>query len=697
MAGATSGPSKASTVDMTPDPSHYIEYHLHSDVLSKPDRAKVASTATPETTPKYDSLTVDVVAIYAGDETVFKYREQPQPSKPAMSNPSDQDSLQASSNMLQKVTGNAFKTPLANGNWLIDQNMLRSHLPVARIMGFCLDLKSLDDSMKSADSKIRLKPFAEWIGGKLEVERTVNAEKNGDKLQQSKKVYDSRSIVFIGHGYGNLLIHKLLTECRFTEHLKEYTSAIGCFGPAGARSLTRWASRFLKINEDASFALKLEVDTCDLEWLLFMKHKPSWNGLIFAFLEKESDAEKQKKDGKGKKDKSNKKEELPSDQQDQQVHTTRPDAAAAVSSPHAQPDKIWDMEDYMSKIENITGPQDPEFRKMTDYLIKAIHPHQWLVSAKRNDIQMIELLDKKSFDINVVNKADQTLLHVAVENKSTAVMSFLIATGKVRLDHQDASGMTALHVATQGNTGLGPTIVKELLEAGANPTIRNGKSLTPAELANQELNAILSEQEREKSPLRPIIDLLENPPPVLPRRIERLVKDGFVEESDAHLACRNTPAEVRDIFKTDRYTQYYTTVERLIYDSSAAKTRLSDIRSPEKPGQVGAETMTSADKYLDAQIEAHAKRGYTSLKNQKICRWYHIPVNNASQSLPSLRICPTISLTRIFCFRWHGSMYVFPAQATHMANLYPRICSQHSSAMCGPGLRAIEALPYHTV
>ena len=283
MAGATPGSSKTPALGGTTDLSKNIEYFKYFDAVSEPDTAQGGPAAAAKMMQKYDSLEVDVIAIHAGSIAVFEYSEQSLSQKSIKNNLSDQDDPKVPGHVSQLIPGHVSQTraskasdtqPSKKVNWLIDENMLRSQFPVARIIGFCLNLRSMNDSMKSSDATIKLASLANEIG---------------KKLQLLREGCGSRSIVFIGHGYGTLLIERLLnasptgTLSVLAKDLKESTSAIGLFAPPSTIDrLIEWSSRSLGISRDATVFKNLQVELKPQLWSELSRHISSWNTLTFA-------------------------------------------------------------------------------------------------------------------------------------------------------------------------------------------------------------------------------------------------------------------------------------------------------------------------------------------------------------------------------------------------------------------------------
>ena len=501
-------------------------------------------------------------------------------------------------------------------NWLADKDMIRGHVPVAGIVRFGLNLKSLNDMMHTSNFTIDLADIANEIGG---------------QLQDIRKQYGSRSVVFIGHGYGTLLIERLLdpnpSENKVSADLQESTAAVVLFAaPFHITPLIEWTSRSLGLSRDAKVFSNLQMRIGPEVWKSFNRHIAAWYMLTFAFQERQNEKEwEEEKD-----------EAPPGNQQDEMKESK------AIDEPQhlvCLAPETWEGEHAIGDIARMSGPRDPKFRTMTEFLTRAIHTHHMLAAAKRGDVDMIKEFAVRSIDVNLPNRQGETSLHVAVQYNRLDVVTALIETSKVDLDHQDVSGMTALHFAIRHNGDLVYAIVKELLEAGASPNLRGGpKSETLVELAERLYSESAQRQpngdedERlDNSQLRREMtkDLLKNPPPVSPPRpANRLVKE--IPAIEARDACRKTVVVVREMFDTDSYIRYYTNIEQLIYESFSA----NDKNPADQELEDDNELKASLDTFFQNQKALQKQRGDISLEGKlAMCRWYHIPMNNVGLPL----------------------------------------------------------------
>jgi ankyrin repeat protein len=105
-------------------------------------------------------------------------------------------------------------------------------------------------------------------------------------------------------------------------------------------------------------------------------------------------------------------------------------------------------------------------------------------SAKNNNIKFVVLLNQKGIDLNFISGITRTTAaHIAIDNKNYKVADYLIRKIK-NLNIQDYNGQTLLHFAVNNSAN---TIIKLLLEKGANKYIKNKQGKIPFDLARRNL------------------------------------------------------------------------------------------------------------------------------------------------------------------------------------------------------------------
>ena len=131
-------------------------------------------------------------------------------------------------------------------NWLSSEDMLPCILPSSRIIGFGFDLSVLD-------AKIDFKATAFALFNRLKSKRATGSSPSSN--------FSSKPIVFIGHGYGTVVIQELLSKycdgkSTFASTLKTSTAAVFLFAPPfrGSDNLIKWTKDKCKIsNADLFF------------------------------------------------------------------------------------------------------------------------------------------------------------------------------------------------------------------------------------------------------------------------------------------------------------------------------------------------------------------------------------------------------------------------------------------------------------
>ncbi|RYP53523.1 hypothetical protein DL768_001560 [Monosporascus sp. mg162] len=501
-----------------------------------------------------DGLAVDIVIIYAGGRATDKQmsifeHEVPQGVKSKTS----------------EQPGQTKKQPC---NWLVDEAMIRNTLPVARIIGFALDLANnteISIHFDSAASEIR-QTLTEW-----------------------RENYKLRTAVFIGHGYGTVLIAKLFDESPEMTELLESTATIGFFAPPipSFDDLIDWTVNNMELPSRDLKVFQAQPGTSpvtDKTWQEFRGRitKQTMNVSLFVreaatrISNDQADGVKGTDEAKGPADKKASGDAKGNGNKEKQ-------------SLMPLFDRKWTKNLRIDEIAKFPGPTDSSFRSMSEYISTSVKTHQLLAAARRNDKDMITDLINRPVNLNLSNRDGETALHVAVDNDFPDIVNRLLGTRKIDLLQETKSGLTALHVAIHRNGSNCYAIVKALLEAGAKPNQKNSKGEAPAYTA-------LSQD---------VTNLLKHPPPVVgPSSTKKLEIGNPVD--DQRRACQGIELSVREIFaasgkEPDRFIFDYVTVEELIY----GKRQLNRIFNYEA-------------------LKIDEKR------HPPMCRWYHIPANNRS-------------------------------------------------------------------
>ncbi len=107
---------------------------------------------------------------------------------------------------------------------------------------------------------------------------------------------------------------------------------------------------------------------------------------------------------------------------------------------------------------------------------------------KQDWIEIINLLIKKSSNVNEVGFMCYSPLHEAVKGKDQKVIDILIDNGAI-IDRKNCHGSTPLHIAVELNN---VNAITKMIDAGANPYLKNNKQESAIELAEtQEIYKLL--------------------------------------------------------------------------------------------------------------------------------------------------------------------------------------------------------------
>lgn len=432
--------------------------------------------------------------------------------------------------------------------WLDDPEMLPKVLPTARITSFGLDINH--SISKNINTPIDLKQAATEIFQKL--------SQRWDKTRQA-------SIVFIGHGYGTIVIDHLLfgelsqtVEERSRHRLVESTAAVAMFAPPleSFENLINWVATEFNISKTSTklFEARQGINhlTPDTIWKNFFDNTEKRNIGTFGYLEQKKESKKTPNHSK-------------------------------------RFDRSWTSDFAVDDLARISRENDVRFRNLTKAISESVAVHQLLRAGRFLNEDAIDELLNASVDFNSQNRKMQTVLHLAAERGLARLVQCLVNSGKVDLDRQDGEGDTALNVAVESRSYSSPDIVHDLLKAGANTGITNilGKSAEDMAL--------------EEGVNQDIKDLFRNPPlvegPSGPRRLVR----GKPANANAQEACRKTSMVAREIFsptesRPERHLPVYKSVHDFIY--------------------------------TDENIDQFFQAAYTENSPTAICRWYHIPMNN---------------------------------------------------------------------
>ncbi|KAH8766931.1 hypothetical protein F5882DRAFT_510319 [Hyaloscypha sp. PMI_1271] len=413
-----------------------------------------------------------------------------------------------------------------------------------------------------------------WDIGSRSVESPPNFESTASeiisKLTDLRKGYLQRAIIFIGHGYGTVLIANILAgEGQLTQeraNLMSSTAAVVLFAAPlfDYTGLIEWTSKASKIPRGSKF---FSSPIPPQLWENLSSYTKKEKIFTFAFLERDA--------------------ACPHVDEQEDVRTTK-------LAERLKQLEILDTVETKENIANVAkfaGPEDQRWELIRSRIYNVVRTHQLLDVARDTGTERLERLIKNSFDLNLSNRDGQTALQMAAKHQRPGAVKLLLGTGKVNINHQDISGMTALHIAVACNASNSVEIVHDLLSSAANSDLRNNDEKTAKDLAAENVNIIPQ-----------ILVELAAPPlvrgPGVPERMTR----GTPPEGDGTNACRKTGFVSREVFGAsetapDTHLPVYSNILNFIY---------------------GNETVDEIFK---------AQQGERDL-GKPICRWHHIPMNN---------------------------------------------------------------------
>jgi hypothetical protein len=440
--------------------------------------------------------------------------------------------------------------------------MLPSLIPTARILGFGLNLKNITNPINFQSTAL-----------------SIMAD-----LTEKRQNCPSRAVIFVGHGYGNVVIEKLLCgtpeSTVNTKSLVGSTAAIVLFAAPfeDADNLINWTCQALKVPRDSKMFTTTSSNDLVSPQILETLHKCAreHGRRLFAFLERPAAPDRPDT----------------VDITDSQARNTKLDhLKQRVDLLKEMVDRLWETDAAIEEVGKFSGPDDPHFQALGRCISDAIRTHQLLVAAAMGNEESIRQLIGESVDLNLSGRDGRTVLHAATEAKFLGIVRQLLWTNKIDIDNQDQSGMTALHIAVLGNDMKDRDIIEDLLIAGANSNLANKEEKTPKNLAEEDENIIDD-----------IKDLFESPPPVAGPLAPTRLDKGNLPEGDGLNACRKTRANVRDIYaadeqNTDSHLPLYTRILDLVYGEQSLDAMFQSLRGQNVP-------------------------------QRPMCRWIHIPMNN---------------------------------------------------------------------
>jgi ankyrin repeat protein len=464
------------------------------------------------------------------------------------------------------------QTNMGIDSWLKDPEMLPARFPRARIIGFGLNLAGGEFDFDAGSAYI---------------------------LKRIANDCTSQTIAFIGHGYGNFVVAKLLEDDRINnlsdslkasqEDIKECTvAAISFANPIALtqrKEVRDWTAQELgfKAPGDIKFDPKTQ---CPLEWGKLRKAAKEEGFALLAVLERPLP-------------------EYWADVGASSGHGVRITRSKPVQIMDVKPTLKFERQQVIQTIAEsayFADFDDPDFLTLCNAITNAINTYDVIRAVERGDLVKVNSRIEKGSEFNIVNSKHQSVLHIAVINRSEEMVKMLARcrNAKSLVDRRDLEGDTALHLALrdlseQPEGGYLQNeihkIIEVLIRMGAETGQKNEIGDTPKSLV-QTLKQIPS---RTK-------ELIKKPKIVEERRHQQLSL-GKPPKRHGQYACQKTDAVVTTVFeerhsRTNSFSPDPVSIEALLYSGRTIKDTMENLQP--------------------------------TTKEQKniLYRWYHLPANN---------------------------------------------------------------------
>ena len=447
-------------------------------------------------------------------------------------------------------------------NWLKDEDMLHRFIPEARIMTIGFNLRTSNqntplDFLSYAESLLRY-------------------------LSEERKTCPSRPLLFIGHGYGGIIIEKAICRASQTglpdQQIVKSTTGVLFFATPlqGSDALVKHTSAELGLQSGSSKFVDLGAKSQQLPALFTTFSAIALESGFFYFNYIERPAAPPGS--------------APADASE------RPSLVKILIESRENPQKIVNLplHNPLESVVRFQSTTDRDFQAVSELIVRLAQVQQLINAASDpKGLPVIESLIAKGIKVNLQNRLGMAALHVAVNKSNFELVRLLLGKGRADVGLRNREGETPLHLAVkQGDS----TVITLLLRNGADVNAQDNSKKTPLKLAKKK---------KYRGPDDSIKNLLQHKPPVEGPSVK-------VDKGDIVLtrkppdpygikACKKTLTMVTELFlqnRTEKHLSALGSVYEMIYDMDHPPEHMLDAVRPDDFEEV------------------------------PVCRWFHIPENN---------------------------------------------------------------------
>lgn len=235
---------------------------------------------------------------------------------------------------------------------------------------------------------------------------------------------------------------------------------------------------------------------------------------------------------------------------------------------------------------------DRIFQQLSAKIVEWSEIHQLMNAVAKADYVTLRQLIQDGIKINQrKNSSQMTALHVACQTTSSQShhIHLLIEDGKADVTLQDGCRRTPLHYALDRDSP-DLEIVRELLEAGAETFVSDQNDVTPMDMAR----SCSASRVRKLLRKRPLVNG--------PSAVKGFVNHASPHSPQAQEVCKGYQMAATEMYLnrgslTEKHLPRHFLIDEAIYGERSLETLLNETRS-------------------------------SSIKDELVCRWYHLPANN---------------------------------------------------------------------